>query len=114
MSVPSPDLPGEAERARLDRATASIDPPFAVLDLDALDANADDLVRRAAGKPIRVASKSVRSRGVLRRVLGRPGFAGVLAYSLHEALWWAARPELIIVSTSATRRNSPIRRAAIR
>jgi D-serine deaminase-like pyridoxal phosphate-dependent protein len=87
MSVPSPDLPGEAERARLDRATASIDPPFAVLDLDALDANADDLVRRAAGKPIRVASKSVRSRGVLRRVLGRPDVVGVLAYSLPEALW---------------------------
>jgi D-serine deaminase-like pyridoxal phosphate-dependent protein len=87
MSVPSPAAPGERERARLDRATASIDPPLAVLDLDALDTNADDLLRRAAGKPIRVASKSVRSRGVLRRVLGRPGFAGVLAYSLAEALW---------------------------
>ena len=87
MSVPSPDLPGERERARLDRATASLDPPCAVLDLDALDANADDLVRRAAGKPVRVASKSVRTRGVLRRVLARPGFAGVLAYSLPEALW---------------------------
>jgi D-serine deaminase-like pyridoxal phosphate-dependent protein len=89
MSAPFTDLPGEAERARLDRATASIDPPFAVLDLDALDANADDLVRRAAGTPVRVASKSVRSRAVLRRVLARPGFAGVLAYSLPEALWLA-------------------------
>jgi D-serine deaminase-like pyridoxal phosphate-dependent protein len=87
MSALSSDLPGEQERARLDRATASLDPPFAVLDLDALDANADDLVRRAAGKPVRVASKSVRNRGVLRRVLARPGFAGVLAYSLPEALW---------------------------
>jgi D-serine deaminase-like pyridoxal phosphate-dependent protein len=91
MSVPSPASPDERERARLERATASIDPPLAVLDLDALDANADALVRRAAGKPIRVASKSVRSRGVLRRVLARPGFAGVLAYSLHEALWLARR-----------------------
>ncbi len=89
MTLPSPDLPGERERARLDRATAALDPPLAVLDLDALDANADDLVRRAAGKPIRVASKSVRSRGVLRRVLQRPGFAGVLAYSLAEAVWLA-------------------------
>src|SRR4051794_39073000 len=42
---------------------------------------------RAAGKPIRVASKSVRSRAVLRRVLARPGFAGILAYTLPEALW---------------------------
>src|SRR3954471_596290 len=72
---------------RLDRATADPDPPLAVLDLEALDANAGDLVRRAAGKPIRVASKSVRNRGVLRRVLARPGFAGILAYSLPEALW---------------------------
>jgi D-serine deaminase-like pyridoxal phosphate-dependent protein len=79
----------ESERARerLDDATADLDPPLAVLDLDALDANATDLVRRAAGKPIRVASKSVRNRSVLRRVLARPGFSGVLAYSLAEALW---------------------------
>ena len=88
MSTPSRG-PADEQRARLDRATADVDPPLAVLDLDALDANADDLVRRAAGKPIRVASKSVRNRGVLRRVLARPGFAGILAYSLPEALWLA-------------------------
>jgi D-serine deaminase-like pyridoxal phosphate-dependent protein len=77
------------QRRRFDLATEDLDPPLALLDLDALDANADDLVRRAAGKPIRVASKSVRSRDVLRRVLARPGFAGILAYSLAEALWLA-------------------------
>jgi D-serine deaminase-like pyridoxal phosphate-dependent protein len=77
----------EAARARLDRATAELDPPVAVVDLDALDATAAALVARAGGRPIRVASKSVRSRAVLRRVLARPGFAGVLAYSLAEALW---------------------------
>jgi D-serine deaminase-like pyridoxal phosphate-dependent protein len=85
MSLPQPDA--DRARARLDGATADLDPPLAILDLDALDANAADLVRRAAGKPIRVASKSVRNRGVLRRVLARPGFAGVLAYSLPEARW---------------------------
>ncbi|NEK59186.1 amino acid deaminase/aldolase [Geodermatophilus sabuli] len=74
-------------RTRLDRATADLDPPLAVVDLDALDANAADLVSRAAGRPIRVASKSVRCRALLRRVLARPGFAGVLAYTLAEALW---------------------------
>src|SRR6201995_5007412 len=78
-----------AARARLDRATADPDPPFAVVDLDALDTNADDLLRRAGGTPIRVASKSVRCRSVLRRVLGRPGFAGVLGYTLAEVLWLA-------------------------
>jgi D-serine deaminase-like pyridoxal phosphate-dependent protein len=89
VTMTRPDVePGEARR--LDRATADLDPPFAVADLEALDANADDLLRRAAGKPIRVASKSVRSRGVLRRVLARPGFAGILAYTLREALWLSA------------------------
>ncbi len=78
-----------AQYRRLEAATADLDPPFAVLDLAALDANADDLVRRAAGRPVRVASKSVRCRSALRRVLGRPGFAGVLAYTAAEALWLA-------------------------
>ncbi|RBY95798.1 amino acid deaminase/aldolase [Blastococcus sp. TF02-8] len=85
VALPADDA--ETARARLDAATADLDPPMAVLDLDALDANAADLERRAAGRPIRVASKSVRSRPVLRRVLARPGFAGVLAYTLAEALW---------------------------
>jgi D-serine deaminase-like pyridoxal phosphate-dependent protein len=67
---------------RLDEATHGLPAPLAVVDLDALDANAADLVARAGGRPIRVASKSVRSRAVLRRVLARPGFAGVLAHSL--------------------------------
>jgi D-serine deaminase-like pyridoxal phosphate-dependent protein len=87
MSVRRPHTDGEGQRDRLDRASAHLDPPLAVLDLDALDANAADLVRRASGKPVRVASKSVRSRAVLRRVLARPGFAGLLAYTLPEALW---------------------------
>jgi len=77
---------------RLDRATADLDPPLAVLDLAALQANADDLVRRAAGKPIRLASKSIRCRAVLERVHARPGFAGVLGYTLAEALWLATDP----------------------
>ena len=85
----------DAERRRLDLATEDLEPPLAVLDLDALDANADDLVRRAGGLPIRVASKSVRCRDVLRRVLARPGFAGVLAYSLAEALWLATGPDRV-------------------
>ncbi|GAA0429401.1 alanine racemase [Acrocarpospora corrugata] len=77
----------EASAARYDRATAALEPPFAVVDLDALRANAADLVRRAAGKPIRVASKSIRSRAILERVLAMEGFAGIMAYTLEEALW---------------------------
>ncbi len=75
--------------AVLDAATAELDPPFAVLDLDALAANAADLHRRAGRLPIRVASKSIRSRPVLAAVLASPGFHGILAYTLPEALWLA-------------------------
>ncbi len=74
---------------RLTAATAHLDPPLGVIDRAALAYNAADLVRRAGGVPIRVASKSIRVRGVLEAVLARPGFAGVLAYTLPEALWLA-------------------------
>ncbi|WP_435192970.1 amino acid deaminase/aldolase [Streptomyces sp. NRRL F-5630] len=78
-----------ADRARYDRATAHLEAPLALVDLDAYDANADDLVRRAQGKPVRVASKSVRCRALLERVLARPGFAGVMSFTLAESLWLA-------------------------
>ncbi|MBF8188282.1 amino acid deaminase/aldolase [Nonomuraea sp. K274] len=78
------------DRQRYDRATAALEPPIAVLDLAALRANAADLVRRAAGKPIRVASKSVRSRPLLERVLAMDGFHGIMAFTLPEALWLAS------------------------
>ena len=71
-------------------ATAELDPPCAVIHLGALAHNAHDMLRRAVGKPIRVASKSVRVREVLASVLALPGYAGVLAYTLSEALWLAA------------------------
>jgi D-serine deaminase-like pyridoxal phosphate-dependent protein len=71
----------------LTKATEHLDPPLAALDLPALQANAADLVRRAVGKPVRVASKSVRCRAVLELALATPGFAGVMAYSLREAIW---------------------------
>ncbi|MGH3756597.1 amino acid deaminase/aldolase [Actinophytocola sp.] len=81
------DTHRETHRSRLDAATKHLDPPLAVADLDAFDHNAADLVRRAAGRPIRVASKSVRCRFLLERVLRRDGFTGVMAYSLPEARW---------------------------
>lgn len=77
--------------ARLDRAvgarTDAVSTPALVVDLEAFDANAADLVRRAGGTPIRVASKSLRVPALIRRALDTPGFAGVLAYTLGEALW---------------------------
>jgi D-serine deaminase-like pyridoxal phosphate-dependent protein len=76
-------------RRRYDAATAELEPPFAIVDLDALRANAAALTRRAGGKPIRVASKSVRCRAILREVLAMDGFAGIMAFTLPEALWLA-------------------------
>lgn len=77
--------------SRLNAAVATLpEPPatpIAVVDLDAFDANADDLVRRAGGKPVRVASKSLRVPALIERALAHDGFAGVLAYTLAEALW---------------------------
>jgi D-serine deaminase-like pyridoxal phosphate-dependent protein len=79
-----------AERlARYARATAGLDPPFALLDLDLFWANGEDLLRRAQGKPARVASKSLRCRALLERILERPGFAGLLTFTLPETLWLA-------------------------
>ncbi|TXN31139.1 alanine racemase [Lacisediminihabitans profunda] len=77
----------------IDAATAELDPPFGVISLPALAHNAFEMLRRANGTPIRVASKSVRVRSVIDAVLALPGFAGVLAYTLPEALWLAAGDE---------------------
>ncbi|HHX84311.1 MAG TPA: amino acid deaminase/aldolase [Actinomycetales bacterium] len=73
-------------------ATAHLDPPLAALHLPSLRANVADLRRRAGGTRIRIASKSVRCRGVLAEALGAglrgdDGVRGIMAYSLSEALW---------------------------
>jgi D-serine deaminase-like pyridoxal phosphate-dependent protein len=82
---PRPD----ADLRRLNAATAHLEPPFAVVDTAALRDNARGMVRRASGKPIRLASKSVRCRAVIEQVLGWDGFRGVMAFTLPEALWLA-------------------------
>ncbi len=83
-SAPARDL--RADELRL--ALAGREAPFAVVDLDAWDANAQDLLRRAGRLPVRLATKSVRCRALVERALSR-GFSGVLTYSLDEALWLA-------------------------
>ena len=109
-------MPGTADQlARLDRATADLDAPFAAVDLDALRANARDMLRRAAGRPIRLASKSIRCRTVLRRTLALdPGFRGVLAYTLPEALWLADHGLRDIVVAYPTADRAALRALAVR
>jgi D-serine deaminase-like pyridoxal phosphate-dependent protein len=75
---------------QLARATEHLDPPFAVVDLDAFDVNAAGLARRTGGRAtIRLASKSVRCRDLIRRAAERQGYHGILAFTLPEALWLA-------------------------
>ncbi|GAA4218369.1 amino acid deaminase/aldolase [Actinocatenispora rupis] len=96
---PAPQL-----RARLDAATADLDPPFAVVDLAAFRANAAALRARAAGRPIRVASKSVRCRTLIDKALTEPGYAGVMAFTLAEAAWLArTHPDVLCAYPSADR-----------
>jgi D-serine deaminase-like pyridoxal phosphate-dependent protein len=89
-----------------DRATAELDPPFGVISLAALAHNAFDLLDRADGMPIRVASKSVRVRSVLDAVLALPGYHGVLAYTLAEALWLAETIEDVVVGYPSVDRSA--------
>lgn len=95
----------------LDAATSELDPPFAVLQLDALRHNASDMLRRAGGMPIRVASKSLRVRGVIEALLELPGYHGVLAYTLAEALWLAETVDDVVVGYPSVDRAA-IRRLA--
>ena len=92
--------------AALEAATAGLGTPYAVVDVDAFDRNAAALERRAGGKPLRVATKSVRSRHLLDRVLARPGFLGALAFTLPEALWLATDVEDVVVGYPSVDREA--------
>jgi D-serine deaminase-like pyridoxal phosphate-dependent protein len=74
--------------ARFEEIFSELEAPFAFVDLDAMWQNADDMLRRAGGKPIRIASKSVRCRDLLERILARDDrFDGLLTFTLPETLW---------------------------
>lgn len=78
-------------------AVADVSGPVATIDLDALQYNAMDLIVRSAGVPIRVASKSIRVREVLDATLAVPGYRGILAFTLPEALWLAKDHEDVVL-----------------
>ena len=95
----------------LTAATADREPPVAVIGLEALIHNARSMLERANGVPIRVASKSIRVRAVQDAVLALPGYAGVLAYTLPEALWLAETVDDVVVGYPTADRDA-IRRLA--
>ncbi|WP_406289701.1 amino acid deaminase/aldolase [Embleya sp. NBC_00896] len=112
-AAPPVSLPAGSDRSRYDRATARLDAPFAIVDMAAYRANAADLVRRAAGTPVRVASKSVRCLPLLREVLELDGFRGVMAFTLPEALWLASEGiEDILVAYPSVDRDAYVRLAS--
>jgi len=62
--------------------------PFAFVDMDALWSNADQMLGRANGVPIRIASKSLRCTAIVQRILERDArFHGQLTFTLPETLW---------------------------
>jgi D-serine deaminase-like pyridoxal phosphate-dependent protein len=74
--------------ARYEEVFAEVEAPFAFVDLDAMWSNADSMLKRAGGKPIRIASKSLRCRALLQRILARDDlFSGLLTFTLPETLW---------------------------
>jgi len=84
LPMPSPTEAYE----RYEQVFQGVQAPFAFVDLDAVWSNAADMLKRAAGKPIRIASKSVRSRPFISRLLDLDrGFQGLLTFTLPETLW---------------------------
>ncbi|HEY1388044.1 MAG TPA: hypothetical protein VGF38_05825, partial [Ktedonobacterales bacterium] len=60
--------------------------PLAWLDLNLLDENIRAILGRAGSKNVRIASKSVRSVAVLRRILAAsPVFRGLMCFTAREA-----------------------------
>jgi D-serine deaminase-like pyridoxal phosphate-dependent protein len=78
----------ERSYEELERIFADVDAPFALVDLDAMWSNAREMLSRARGTPIRVASKSVRCRALLASILDEDaGFQGLMTFTLPESLW---------------------------
>ena len=86
------------ERWRRYRALTASEPlPCALVDLDALEANARTLVAPLAGtgKKLRIATKSVRCPDLVQRVMEVVGelARGLMTYTAAETSFWAERGE---------------------
>jgi len=82
-------VPGRSH-AQLEQIFEEVEAPFAFVDVDAMWANSDAMLKRAGGKPIRVASKSLRCRSILERIFARDErYSGLMTFTLPETLWLA-------------------------
>jgi D-serine deaminase-like pyridoxal phosphate-dependent protein len=76
--------------AEFEQIFEEVEAPFAFVDLDAMWSNSAAMLERAGTKPVRVASKSLRCRDLLKRILRRDErFAGLMTFTLPETLWLA-------------------------
>ncbi|WHZ02737.1 amino acid deaminase/aldolase [Neobacillus sp. YX16] len=96
--------------------------PYAFLDRDVLNENIHDILSRSKGKSIRLASKSIRSIGILRYIFqASPQFQGIMCYSPWEAIYLAKQgfqdlllgypvwdTTAIVAVTSKLKEDSPI------
>ena len=83
-------LPPARPYEEYEQIFAEVEAPFAFVDLDAMAANATEMLGRAGDKPIRVASKSLRCRTLQERILrSDSGFEGQMTFTLPETLWLA-------------------------
>jgi D-serine deaminase-like pyridoxal phosphate-dependent protein len=102
-------VPVEDREALYDRYEGifeAVTPPFAFVDLDAVQTNAGQMLQQVGGLPIRVASKSVRSVALLRRIFDLdPGFRGVLSFTVPEALYLSEQgfDDLVVAYPSVDR-----------
>jgi D-serine deaminase-like pyridoxal phosphate-dependent protein len=110
----SPSTPAEANE-RYESVFADVQAPFAFVDLDAVWANAAEMLRRSRGKPIRIASKSIRSRPIVERLLALDrGFEGVLSFTLPETLWlWERGLRDLVIAYPTTDRAGITRLARL-
>ncbi len=65
--------------------------PLAYVDLDLLDRNIQTILQRRSKGTIRLATKSIRCRSIIRSLLdSQPSFQGLMTYSPWEAAWLAS------------------------
>jgi D-serine deaminase-like pyridoxal phosphate-dependent protein len=89
--------------ARYEAAFEGRDAPFAFVDLDAMWSNSDEMLARAGGKPIRVATKSVRCRALQDAIAKRDQrYRGVMTFTLRESLW-LGEPDMLLAYPTADR-----------
>ena len=109
-------MPGSVDGAafvRYRRALAGEPLPAAIVDLDAVEVNVDRLLApaRAAGKRVRIATKSLRCPALIGRVAARAGATvhGLMTYDARETAFWAATASPRLGSPQRERRRPPLR-----